>query len=62
MVGLSMSHILSEGMSHVADEMLHQDPGKNLTMLACPTTSGLLVHDRKASKGPHHLVLGHTCN
>ncbi len=50
-----MSHVLSEGIPHVADEMLHQDPGKTLTMLACLTTSGLLLHDKQASERPHHI-------
>ena len=57
MVGLCMSHILSEGMSHVA-EMLHQDLGKNLTTLACPTTSGLLIHDKKLQKDHITYCLG----
>ncbi len=56
-----MSHVPSEGICHVADETLHQDSGKNLTTLACPTASGLLIHDKTASKGLQHLVLGRTC-
>ena len=53
-----MSHVLLEGISHAADEMLQQDPGKNLTMLACLTTSGLLIHDKQASE----FVLQRACN